>query len=82
METYKINASPPSQPKQNRSGVSRKSYAQVVKANPTPSSSEKPWTDVKYTNKKHGMTKKGTQNQEPGGRRILFPREEAQPKRS
>lgn len=82
METPKINASPLSQPQQNRSDVSRKSYAQLVKANPTRLSSEEPWTKVKYTNKKHGTTKKGAQNQEPGGKRILFPREEAKAKRS
>lgn len=37
---------------------------------------------VKYTNKKNGAAKKGTQKQESGERKILFPREEAQPKRS
>ena len=80
METPKTG--PPSQLQQNRSDVVRKSYAQVVKANPTRLSSEKPWTEVKYTNKKHRTAKKGTQNQEPGGRRILFPRDGAKPKRS
>ena len=82
IETHKINSSPPSQPRQSQSGVSRKSYAQVVKENPTRSSVEKPWTEVKYANKKNVGAKKGMQKQEPGGRRILFPREEVQPKRS
>lgn len=82
METPKTNAIPLSQLQQNRSNISRKSYAQVVKANPTRLSSEKPWTEVKYTNKNHGTTKKGVQNQEPSGRRILFPRQEAKPKKS
>lgn len=75
METHQVNASPPSQLIQNRSGASRKSYAQVV-------SEEKPWTEVKYTNKKNGIAKKRTQNQEPGGRRFFFPRKEARPKKS
>lgn len=82
MEINPANTSPPSQPTQNRSGVLRKSYAQVVKDNPTRSSVEKPWTEVKYTNKKNETAKKGTHNQEPGGRRILFPRKEAQPQKS
>lgn len=75
IETHKGNSSPPSQPRQSQSGGSRKSYAQVVKENPTRSSVEKPWTEVKYPNKKNGAAKKGLQKQEPGGRRILFPRE-------
>lgn len=82
METHRVNASPPIQPIQNRSGASRKSYAQVVKDSPTRSSVEKPWTEVKYTNKKNETAKKGTQNQEPGRRRILFLRKKAQPKKS
>lgn len=82
VETHKINSSQPSQPRQSQSGVSRKSYAQVVKENPMRSSLEKPWTEVRYTNKKNVAAKKGMQKQEPGGRRILFPRKEAEPKRS
>lgn len=31
IKTHKVNSSPPSQSKQSQSGVSRKSYAQVVK---------------------------------------------------
>lgn len=76
-----VHASPPSQPKQSQSSTSRKSYAQVVKENPVRSPSGKAWTEVKHSNKKESMTRK-SQRQEPGGRRILFPREEAQPKMS
>lgn len=61
IETHKVNSSPPSQPRQSQSGVSRKSYAQVVKENPTRSSVEKPWTEVKYAKKKNVAAKKGMQ---------------------
>ena len=44
------------------------------------SSSKKPWTEVKYNNKKQGMAKKKTRRQEPGRRKIIFSREETQPK--
>ena len=82
IETHKGNSSLLNQPWQSLSGGSRKSYAQVVKENPVCSSVEKPWTEVKYPNKKNVAAKKGVQKQEPGGRRILFPREEGQPKSS
>lgn len=75
VETHATKASTPSQPK-------RKSYAQVAKENTTRSLSEKPWTEVRYINKKQGASPKQAQKQKPGGRRILFPRKEAQPKRS
>lgn len=76
------NTSSPNQPEASQPRTLRKSNAQIVKGNPTRSSSEKPWTEVKYSYKKGGMAKKKTQRQEPGGRRILFPREEAKPKMS
>lgn len=41
--------------KQTQSEILQKSYAQVAKEKPTCSSSEKPWIEVKYTNKKQGM---------------------------
>lgn len=75
-----IPLSPPHQPRQNQTSTLQKSYAQVVKQRPT-SSSEKPWTEVKYTNRKKSSAKK-TQRQEPGERRILFSRVQAQPKKS
>lgn len=37
---------------------------------------------MKYTNKKQGTTQKKAQRQEPGGRRILFPRKKVQPQKS
>ena len=78
-----MNASTPNRLKQTQSGVLRKSYAQVTKEKPaTRSSSEKPWTEVKYANKKRGAAQNQAQKQEPGGRRILFPRKEAQPQKS
>lgn len=43
---------------------------------------EKPWTEVKYPNKKNVVAKNGVQKQEPGGKRILFPRKKVQPKSS
>lgn len=51
----KGNTSPPNQPKQSQSSTLRKSYEQVVKGNPTRLSSEKPWTEVKYHNKRERM---------------------------
>ena len=82
IEPHEVNARPPNQPKQSQPDTLRKSYAQVVKGNPTRLPPEKPWTEVKYTNKKEGWAKEKTQRQELGGRRILFPRKEAQPKKS
>ena len=37
---------------------------------------------MKYANKKRGAAQNQAQRQEPGGRRILFPRKEAQPQKS
>lgn len=42
---------------------------------------EKPWTKVKYANKKNIAAKKGMQKQKPSRRRIFFPKKEVQPKR-
>lgn len=80
-KTTQTDPNPPTQAKQNPPDTMRKSYAQVVKQTPTQSATEKPWTEVKYANKRQGMTKV-TQKQEPGGRRILFPREEGHPQKS
>lgn len=41
-----------------KSDILQKSYAQVVKENPARLSSEKPWTKVKYSNKKDEIAKK------------------------
>ena len=82
IKSYDINSSPPSQPRQSQLGVSCKSYTQVVKKNPTRLSTEKPWTEVKYINKKNVAAKKGMQKQEPGRGKILFRRDEVQPKKS
>ena len=81
VETHVTKASTHNQPKQTHPGLSQKSYAQVAKEKPLRPSSEKPWTEVKYTNKKR-ETQKQAKSQEPGGRKILFPRKEAQPKES
>ena len=54
----------------------------MVKRSPTRLASEKPWTEVKYGNRKDGMAKKRLQKQKSGGRRILFLREEGQEKMS
>lgn len=67
---------------QTQPNILRKSYAQVTREQPTRSSSEKPWTEVKYANKKQGASQAQAKKQEPGSRRILFPRKEAQPKKS
>lgn len=73
------NSNPPTQAKQNSSDTLRRSYAQVVKETPTRSPSEKPWTEVKHAKR---IPKLGVQKQEPGGRRLLFPREAGYPKNS
>ena len=54
----------------------------MVKGSLTRLTSEKPWTEVKYGNRKDQMAKKKPQKQEPGERRILFPREKGQEKMS
>lgn len=53
----------------------------MAKEKPMRPSLEKPWMEVKYTNKKQS-TQKQAKSQEPSGRRILFLRKEAQPKES
>lgn len=77
-ETNEVDTNLPNLPKQNQSGPLPKSHEQVAKDNPTRLLMKAPWTEVKYANKKQGAAKKGTQRHEPGGRRILFPREGAQ----
>ncbi len=53
----------------------------MMKENSVRLLSKKAWTEVKYSNKKENMSKKG-QRQELGGRKILFSRKEAQSKMS
>lgn len=69
IETHEVDVNPP---KQGQSGTVRKIYAQVAKDNPTRSSSENPWAEVKYDNKKQGAAKKGNQRQGPRGKGDLI----------
>ena len=59
----------------------KRNYASVAASKPA-QAPEHPWTQVVYKNRKQQVTKPNVKKLEPTQRRILFPREEAQPKRS